>query len=569
MAEKKKMTGYPSIDKPWLKYYSEEALKAPLPEATLYQYIWGNNKDYLSEIALEYYGAKISYGKLFENIKNAADAFYSLGVREGDIVTIMSMHTPETIYAIYALNYIGAVANMVYMTLTETEILATLEHTDSKLFLVLDPALDRIEAIKDRLHCPVIVLGISDSMPLHIKLGYTMKARPKAHNLCHWKDFLSRGNNALMATNHAASAIIVYTSGTTGEPKGVVLSNDNINALVYQCSISGKGYRRKETFLNNIPPFFGYGVSMVHLSLSYGIDMTLHLEISPEAIAKGIAKVKPNHYAGGTPILDPLMRTITGDMSWMLNFTGGGDGISPEKEKEINQFLKDRGSPSKYCIGYGMSECVSVACMQQNHVYKSGSVGLPLPLTNIKIVDPETGLELPFGETGEMCFSSPNTMVGYYRNPKETDKIIHTDTDGTRWLHTGDLGYVDSDGYIFYKGRIKRIFVTAGKNGDIINKIFPQRIEDFFENQPDVAKCGVIVVPDKVSINTPIAFLKLKNKKEDIIDATAKFRTAMEEALPDHLWAKEIYILDSMPLTQNGKIDYRALEKIAEEKQSV
>ena len=564
MADEKKLTGYPSIDKPWLKYYSEEAINAPLPECTMYEYILENNKEHLSDIALRYYGARISYGELFAQIQKAASAFYSMGVRSGDIVTVMSMHTPETIYAIYALNYIGAVANMVYMTLSEKEIIHRIEDTNSKLFLALDVMLERVDKIKDQLGCPVVLLGVSDSMPLHMRLGYRLKVKPKKHAFLTWKTFLAKGiAPAPMAGEHAAPGVIVYTSGTTGVSKGVVLSSDCVNSVVFQCILSGKNYKRRETFLDNIPTFFGFGISMLHLGLSTGIEITLWIEISPDQIAKAIVRTKPMRYAGGPPIVDPLMRCAKGSLRYLIEFTGGGEAIAPEKERQFNDFLKEHGSSALYTTGYGMSECCSVVCMQQNHIYRFESMGIPLPKCNIRVIDPDTGRDLQYGDVGELCFSAPNIMLEYWKNEDETNKVIFVDSDGTRWLRTGDLGYINKDGFVYYRGRIKRIYTTAGIDGTTINKIFPQRIEECLESYQIVEQCGVIVVPDAVRVNVPIAYVLLK-KGINETDVESSLRDLIEKELPDHLWPKTIHFLNAMPMTPSGKIDYRALEKLTE-----
>ena len=564
MSEEKRMTGYPSIDKPWLKYYTEEAIHAPMPEQTMYQYLWENNRVHLSDIALRFYGTKISYQCLFQNVKKAADAFYAMGLRSGDTVTIMSMHTPETIYAIYGLNYLGAVANMVYMTLSEGEIIRTIENTRSKMFLVLDAVLDRIAKIQDSLLCPVVVLAVLDSMPPLFKLGLRLKAKPQKHSFLTWKAFLANaGESAPMATDHQAPAVIVYTSGTTGEPKGVVLSNDNLNSVVLQCYYSGKYYTRGETGLLILPPFFGFGISMLHLCLRYGINICLWIELDTDKIGKAFQKEKPNRFVGGPAIIDSFLKNVSGDLSYITEFTGGGGSLSPEKERDLNTFLADNHAKVKYTVGYGMTEFSSAVCMQHSQHYREGSLGLPLVQTVVRVVDPQTGKELSYNETGELCFTTPSMMSGYYKAPMETDKIMERTDDGIEWLHTGDLGHVDEDGFVFFEGRIKRIYISTGKDGNSINKIFPQRIEECLESHPAVESCGVAVLPDPVQTNVSIAFVTIKPtvaKRDAVVE---ELDALSRKDLPEHLRPSVIHILDTMPLTSNGKIDYRALEEMA------
>ncbi|MBR3186030.1 MAG: acyl--CoA ligase [Oscillospiraceae bacterium] len=565
MAEEKKLTGYPSIDKPWLKYYSEEAINAPLPECTMYQYIWENNKDHLSDIALRYYGAKISYGQLFENIKKAANAFSSIGIRAGDIVTIMSMHTPETIYAIYGLNYIGAVANMVYMTLAEKEILYTVENTESKLLLMLDAALVKAEAIKNKLHIPVVMLGVADSMPPHIKLGYRLKVKPKKHNFLTWKSFLNRGKEEVpLSSDHEETAIIVYTSGTTGVPKGVMLSNAALNSHSCQELHANFGFVRGKTFMHILPPFVGFGISHIHLALNAGIDSFLWIDLNADAIANAFFRIKPVFFVGGPALIDSFLKHRPSNLSKLELFVGGGEALAESKEQEFNQFLKNCHSQAIYANGYGMTETSSTLCCNTTSLHKTGSIGLPMPRTNVKILDPEDGHELKYGEVGELCFSTPNMMSGYYRNDEDTIRIISVDESEIRWIHTGDIGTVDEDGFVYVKGRIKRIEITRGEDG-MAYKLFPLHIEETVVAAENVEKCAVIICDDANRINVPIIFVSLKQHQNDRKSSEQALWNICQTHLPSHEQPVAIHILDDMPMTPSGKIDYRALEEMAKE----
>ena len=371
MTEEKKLTGYPSIDKPWLKYYSEEEINAPLPECTMYQYIRENNKDHLSDVALRYYGTKITYGKLFENIKKAANAFYSMGVRAGDIVTIMSMHTPECIYALYGLNYIGAIANMVYMTLSEKEILDTLENTESKLLLVLDPVLDKIISIKDKIGIPVVVLGVSDSMPPYMKLGYRLKTKSGKHPFLSYSQLLSEGKKEpLLSDDHTAPAVIVYTSGTTGEPKGVELTNHSLNSMAFQdYTAEHLHIKRGYLFLDILPTFIGFGVAHIHLAIISGVESYLWIDLNPQKIIDQLFRINPNFFIAGPAFTDALINHKIEDLSNLNLFIGGGGAIADKDEKEINSLLRKCNSHAIYSNGYGMTEAASTLTCSSNEVY--------------------------------------------------------------------------------------------------------------------------------------------------------------------------------------------------------
>ena len=573
MTEEKALTGYPSIDKPWLKYYSEEAINATLPEKTLYQYIYDNNKEYQNNNAINYFGKKITYGKMFENIEKAAKAFKAIGIKEGDIVTIMSMQTPETIYCIYALNRIGAVANMIYMTLSEKEIVETLKKTESKAMVVLSVALEKVNRIQTEIGVKnIIVVSPADSMKYLMRFGYNLKIKSSKlnNNYISYKEFIKKGNNESQIIDalydKSRTAVIVYTSGSTGEPKGVMLSNYNLNAVAHQYKVSGMKYERGDTFFNMIPPFYGFGISIgMNLAFTLGLEEILWIMLDSEKVAEGFAKYRPNHFISGPAFLDGIMnykKKKRYDMSNLVTFAGGGESISIEKENEVNDFLSGHGANIKYLTGYGMTELGATVCTGMNHIYKQGTLGVQLPAVAIKIVEVETKKELKFNEIGEICFEAPNTMLGYYKNDNATKEIIKVHQDGKRWLHTGDLGMIDEDGFVHFKGRIKRISLTRDKDG-VVNRIFPDRVEQLFEECSKIKDCGTIVIPDEERVNILVSYITVKNinkSKEEVVNELMEYAKAN---LPEHSIPAKIIVIDKMPFTQNGKIDYVKLEKNA------
>lgn len=564
----KELTGYPSIDKPWLKYYSEEAINAPLPEMTLYEYAWENNKNYLKDIAFRYYGTKITYGEFFENAKLAARAFTAMGVKKGDIVTIMSMHTPETIYAFYGLNYIGAVANMVYMTLSGNEILHTLKETQSKLFMVLDAAAEKVGVIRDKISIPIVMLSVADSMPVYMKAAYRLKyKKPSGHMT--WRKFLAKGRDvsfSVMATDHKSMAVIVYTSGTTGEPKGVMLSDDNINNIAFQDFNGIIGFRRNLTFLFMLPPFIGFGLAHLCVGVSAGLTLILQIDLTPRKVSKMLFKNKIDVFLTGPAFIDSILGSGISDLDNLKYFICGGGEISNEKEREVNRFLRNCKSKASYSNGYGMTEAASVLCTNCNQISKIGSIGLPFCRTNVKVIDTESGKELGYRKEGELYFSTPSLMEGYYKNDEATNKTIIVDEDGTRWLRTGDLGYVDEDGFVFLKGRLKRIFYARASMGEIC-RLFPSHIEEVMEKSGSVASCAVIVKEDKERISVPIVYITLKDteNKDDQDKHISDLFVLSRKELPEHMQPDRIIIIDKMPLTPSGKIDYRKLEEMDKE----
>ena len=566
--KEKKLTGYPSIDKPWLKYYTEEANTATLPNNSIYEYLWKSNEGHLGDIAINYYGTKWTYRRFFDEINKAVASFKKHGIQKGDIVSIMSVQTPETLACIYALNYLGAIANLVYITLSESELFGVIQNTNSKMLFILDTDPLKVEKIVESLDIPVVLLKISDSMPALMKTAMKIKQnRIKNNKIIFYRDFINETFSDVKdycSGNGDDTAIIVYTSGTTGEPKGVMLSNNSINSVAFELQLTEKNYQYGETSFSVIPPFLGFGISMIHLSFCNGLTQIILLTADPDEIAKSVEKYKPNRVVYGPRLTDSFRKYVKCDLSFLKDFTGGGEEISIERETDINDFLLEHNSKTKYTTGYGMTETTSAICTQQNNIYRVGSVGVPLPLVNVKVVDVNTGNEMKCNEIGELCFTAPNLMNGYYKNRTATDDVLELDKNGVKWMHTGDLGLVDDDGFVFIKGRIKRIYTTFASDGNMY-KLFPQRIEEFILKQPSVNHCAVLVKEDEIKAHIAIAYVELREHGDTKYELIKSINDSIHKELPDHLWPQSINIIESMPLTSSGKIDYRALEKQAED----
>ena len=564
MKQIQKTTGYPSIDKPWMKYYSEEALYGEIPKCTMYEYIFDHNKSHLDGIALRYFTKKITYQKLFENIRKTADAFWAQGIRKGDAVTIMSLNTPETIYCIYALNYIGAVANMVYMTLSEEEIVETVKNTDSKMFIFLDVAAEKVRnVVEDIEKIRVLAISPTDSLGFPVQKFSALKSKINTKGFWKWKDFLKAGEHqkAQQTSYHENElSVIVYTSGTTGTPKGVMLSNDSLNAVAWQYEKSGMKFTRGETFLTFMPPFLSIVLSLnVHLPLSLGTASIMI--VNPEKFIEEYKKYKPNHCVSGPVIIRKLVQRLSGNMSYCITMAGGGESLSLEEENYLNETLRNHHSDAKYLTGYGMTEFAATVTTSMNHVYKAGTLGIPLCKVNIKVINPDNGEKLKYNETGELCFCTPSHMLGYLDNEEETKKICDRDEKNSLWIHTGDLGFVDEDGFVHFVGRIKRIYLVQAADGTVY-KLFPQRIEETIAEYPEVDLCAVVVELDAQNIATAIACVKRTAESKNNNNFLTGLQQYCKEKLPVHLVPKQIIEMDEIPLTQSGKIDYKTLEKM-------
>lgn len=564
-AEEVKEKCYPSKDKPWLKYYKKEAVNAALPECTIWQYVHDNNKDNMKGTALNYYGNKVTYEEFFENVDKAARAFTALGVKRQEIVTIVSMHTPETIYMIYGLNRIGAVANMIYPTSDAGAVEKELRATKSGVLVYLslfEEAVSNRAALND-LH--IIRLDVSDSMPPVMKKLCRLKSKYRTpKNEYSFSKFLRLGKNVeLPEVKYKAddTAVIVHTGGTTGVPKGVRLSNLNLNVVALQYSQVGFDFEKNDVFMNIIPPFIGFGISIgLHLTLCTGMEVNLCMENETKKIIERLHKIKPQHFVAGPPIISKLIENEINDMSYFSTFAGGGESFSVEQEERLNRYLHKHGFQGDYAQGYGMTELAATVCTDIPSAGRVGTVGIPLPLVNIKVVAKDNE-ELSCGEEGEICISSPSMMLGYYNNQEETDRIIRIDDNGERWIYTGDIGSVDEDGFLHLKGRIKRIYITRDTKQNVC-KLFPSEIENKLKEITDVVECGVVVKSDVERENVAVAFVTVKAG----VDKTHIENVLMEHArhnLIDYMVPEKIIILDELPHTKGNKVDYRELERRA------
>lgn len=571
MSPLKNLTGYPSIDKPWLKYYTEEAIIATLPECTIYEYLWESNKDYQSNVALNYFDRKITYGEVFENIDKATKSYSALGLKSGDIVTVCAVTIPETIYSFYGLNRLGVICNMVDPRTSAEGIREYIKEVNSKIVITIDVAYAKIvESIKGTAVEKIVVISPADSLPQPKKFLFkAFKATKIPNDNLHikWNDLVVNGkdNESVIVTYQKNTpCVIVHTGGTTGIPKGVMLSNDNLNTSAFQAIKSGFDFQRNHTWLNIMPPFIAYGVGNgLHLPLIVGMEVILIPSFNPNEFADLLNKYHPNHMVGvpshyGNIIHNPKMQNK--DLSYIIAPTVGGDAMDISLEKETNEFLAKHNCSYPACKGYGMSEVAAGVSICSSHdVNKIGSVGIPLTHTTMAIFDITTGKELPYNQEGEICMTGPNTMVGYYNNETETNNVIKKHDDGLMWVHSGDIGYIDEDGFVFIKDRIKRVIIRHDGF-----KVFPSLIEKTVDtNDNVVSNCAVGVADTSHSQGKlPIVFAVL-NDGANAETVKAELFELCKKELPEYVQPVDFVFIDKMPLTPIGKVDYRALEEKA------
>ncbi|MCM1223423.1 MAG: acyl--CoA ligase [Lachnospiraceae bacterium] len=560
------LTGYPSIDKPWLKYYDGKVIDQKLPKLSIFEYVFQDNHKHTDDIAIEYYGQTITYGTMFHKIEETAAGLASIGVRQGDIVSFLAVTTPEIIYSIYAVNYLGAVCNIIDPKMSDEIISNIFSNTASHYLILLDIFADKasVSALAD--HCDIIILPAEkkSSSPSG------MKQMPITFRHITWETLMSGipSGYKVSPISFAANrpALIEYTGGTTGEPKGVVLSNENINAAAFQYARTRIINDRGHSWQAVAAPFIAYVfIFSMHIPLSMGMVCKIVI-YDPKMIAVQTVQNKYNHIAANPltwEIVIHLPEAQSRDFSHLIAPISGADYMSPKLETEINDFLKAHGCKWEICQGYGLTETSAGICFNQGGKYtRFGSVGIPLVDMIISIFEPDTHDELKYGETGEICISGPSVMLGYYNNKAATDDMIKEHKDGMHWLHTGDIGHMDEDGFLYIDGRIKRMFVSY--NGA---KVFPPLIEKVVMQSKMVESCVVVGKQDpRYAVGqVPVAFIILSEACiEDADNIINELETLCRSKLPEYDCPVNWNFINTFPRTAVGKVDYRALELQAE-----
>ena len=433
------------------------------------KYLWKKNEYALGDTALIYFRRKISYGKMFEYIDNAANAFSSLGVKKGDIVALALPNIPENIYCMYGLNKLGAIADMIDLRSKGDTLLHYLRESEATVAVICTLfAKNTFEILSQTNIKKLIVISPFDS--LYAPLSFLMKIKAEKLDMpdcaMDWKAFLKLcGKRANTVGAADDVACIFHTSGTTGIPKGVMLSNYAFNAMALNIKGSGLRCVAGEVMMNQVPPFLAYNaLCTTHLSLVEHFQMILLPDYRPDKFASNTIKLKPNYLVAGPAdwsnfLVEPSLKDKSVDLSFLLSLISGSDSMSQKSKDAVNALIRKNGCTVKIQEGYGMTEIGAGACANVPQRNIDGSVGIPLPLNNFCIYDNENDQELPYGESGEICMSGPTVMKGYYKMPEETANVLRKHKDGTLWLHSGDLGYISEDGNLYLEGRLKRIII--------------------------------------------------------------------------------------------------------------
>lgn len=546
----------------------------PYPALTMYQLVEASARKNANETAIEFYGKKIKYREFIQRIERCAKAFLAAGVGKGDAVTLCMPNVPQTLECFYALNRIGAIANMVHPLSAQTEITYYLNISESKAIVTVDMFFENVHKAIENADHPVraVICRMQDELPLALAAAYLVKKGkeflkyPNTDNSITYQAFLkgaSRVKSAPVAAfDKDRTAVILYSGGTSGLPKGICLTDLNFNACAMQ---SRKAidvvFRHGLKMLSCMPMFHGFGLGLnIHIVLIYGACCVLMPTFDKHSYAKALIRKRPNFIAGVPTIFEALLHLpeLDGkDLSFLLGMFCGGDSLSVELKKSIDTFLKEHNASIQVREGYGLTECVTASCLTPKDVYRENSIGLPYPDTYYQIVAPGTDDVLPFGEEGEIILRGPTLMKEYLKNPEETAKTLRRLADGNLWLYTGDLGTMDEDGYVYFKQRIKRMIITNGYN------VYPGPIENIIDGVDEVAYSCVIGVKDPRRMQRVRAYVVLLDGIQPSESLKQKIMDELTLHVAKYALPREILFRDELPKTLVGKVAYRKLEEEA------
>ncbi len=555
---------------PWKDHLGEIPFTLDYFEGSMSDAIERTSAQYPASIAFTFMGKSTTYRVLWEQIQTCAKALKTIGVRENDRVTIAMPNCPQAIYLFYAVNMIGAIANMIHPLSSEKEIEFYLNESNSVTVITLDQFYHKIEAIRQNTGIVnVIIARIRDELSRPVKAGYMLTEGRKIEKIpadapvISWERFMQLGSscfwNYKVERKADDPAVILYSGGTTGTTKGIVLTNMNFNALSQQIIATNPMFRPGDKMLAAMPLFHGFGLGVcIHSMLASGGRCILVPRFTAKSYAKLITKYRCNFIAGVPTLYTALLGLPSmnkADLSCLKGVFSGGDSLSVELKKKFDKFLYDHKAVIQIREGYGATECVTASCLTPVSMAKEGSIGIPFPDTYFKIVEPGTDRELPYGEEGEIVLAGPTVMKEYLKHPEETAETLRQHADGQTWVYTGDLGTMDEEGFVYFRGRRKRMIISSGYN------IYPAQIENVIDAIEEVNMSCVIGVPDAYKMHRVKAFVMLNPGFAPDDAMREKIMAHCRKYIAKYALPKEIEFRESLPKTLVGKVAYRVLEE--------
>lgn len=555
---------------PWKDYVGDVPLHLDYFDGSMFEAVANIAKQYPNNVAFDFMGKSTTYRELVQSVERCAKALKTIGVREGDKVTIAMPNCPQAIYMFYAVNLVGGIANMIHPLSAEKEIEFYLNESESVTAITLDQFYHKFENVRQNTKVVnIIIASVKDALSPTIRAGYMLtegrkiKKIPADAPVIRWNEFLRLSAacfyNYKVERRGDDPAVILYSGGTTGTTKGIVLTNKNFNALGQQVVAANPMFRPGDKMLAAMPLFHGFGLGVcIHTMLSQGGRCILIPRFTAKSYAKQIVKYRCNFIAGVPTLYEALLRlpSMNGaDLSCLKGVFSGGDSLSVELKKKFDKFLYDHHASIQVREGYGTTETVTACCLTPPHMFKEGSIGLPFPDTYIKIVEPGTDRELPYGEEGEILLAGPTVMKEYMKHPDETAQTLRHHADGLTWVYTGDLGTMDDEGFIYFKGRAKRMIISSGYN------VYPGQIENILDANDCVQMSCVIGVPDSYKMQKVKAFVKLAPDYPANEETKRQLMDYCRKHIAKYAMPYDIEFREDMPKTLVGKVAYRVLEE--------
>ena len=565
---------------PWYKFYGEVPHHLDYFKGSMTEYIMETALKYPNIYAISYYNNKITYKELIDKITECAKSLKTIGVKEGDIVSICMPNTPTALYMFYAVNLVGAISNMIHPLSSEKEIEMYLNKTNSKVILTIDINYKKvINIINNTSVKKVIVSSAGDDLKGFKKMMYSIfstdvtKATKKIkqvflkafqnREVMSYKKFIAKGSSYYedyTASRKAEdTAVILYSGGTSGSPKGIMLSNLSFNALAYQAHYMCDPAKAGDSILSIMPIFHGFGLGVcIHTCLHIGMMCILVPIFKGKNLGKLIRKTKPNFMVGVPTLFEALCnnkKLKDNDFSSINCIVSGGDIMDEEQIERYNDMFKKYGSKAKIRVGYGLTEACAATCLSPTLVHREKGIGVPFPDTIYKIVKIGTIKEVDKMEDGEICICGPTVMQGYLNDDKETESVLKKHKDGQTWLHTGDIGCMDEDGFIYFKSRLKRLIVSSGYN------IYPSYIEGIINKHEYVSNCTVIGIPDKYRGQIAKAFVVLKKEVKLNEGVEEEIKEYCKKYISKYSMPRIFEFRKELPNTLVGKIAYSVLEE--------
>ncbi len=564
------------VKAPWLSSYGVVPHTLDYAKGSMSQNLFDTADRLPDNVAYEFQGFETSFATFKQEIHRTARALYAWGIRPGDKLTICMPNCPQAIITFYAVNVIGAIANMIHPLSSEGEIAFYLEDSKSVAAITLQQFYPKfVEVRKQYPLKKLIITSVSDALSGVLKLGYNLTTGRKIakvpetdETVIWWKDLLKLGDRHLgnyeCHGKPTDPAVILYSGGTTGKTKGIVLSNLNFNALALQTVSMGNCFFEGAKMLAVMPIFHGFGLGVsIHTALCAGGQCILVPQVNVKLYSKLLKTKRPNVIAGVPTLFEGILRNpdMEGvDLSCLTGVFSGGDSLSIELKKKFDKFLLEHRASVRIREGYGMTECVTASCLTPYHIEREGSIGLPFPDTYYKIVKFGTDEEVPYGEEGEMCISGPSVMIEYAGQPEETASTLKQHSDGLVWLHSGDLGVMDEDGFIYFKQRAKRMIISSGYN------VYPSQLENIIDGHDAVQMSCCIGVPDPYRVQKVKAFIMLRPDVNNTPEVLDSIREHCKKNIAKYAMPYEFEVRESLPKTLVGKVAYRELEAEEEAK---